>query len=404
MTTWKLQTDSIGVAAHPRTSVAKLYRKSAPLNAKAPDPGTCAERPFQILGLIETRELGDLISNVVFLSTLANQFDHARVHVKFRDLRPYFREVLSLSPWINLAEPLPGEWPKFVRFFFPRGKVLKLLRPMSVSSQRDRKAYLYDMIITSPLAREDAIHALPHPVPLRLPEVRADELRARLAAHGLKADRWFATFHYRERGYKYRRDGGNRNSDPAAFDSLVDHVIALGGQVVRLGHPGMTPFKPRDGFVDLSTMADNFLLQAAAVSHSRFMIAGPSGPMILAPAFAIPHSFVDVVHARGYWDLERGDVLTHEVTTPGGEILRNASLLESGLLDLDRLTERGKAQPGYRIRKANSDELGIVVKRLYDRTQDCPAWRPPAEVPKCPKPNKIAWPLNLTYPTSWLDL
>lgn len=97
--------------------MAELYRKSAALNARVPDPGSCPERPFQILGLLETHELGDLISNVVFLSTLANQFDYARLHVKFRDVRPYSREVMTLSPWIDLAEPLPGEWPKFVRAF-----------------------------------------------------------------------------------------------------------------------------------------------------------------------------------------------------------------------------------------------------------------------------------------------
>ena len=53
------------------------------------------------------------------------------------------------------------------------------------------------------------------------------------------------------------------------------------------------------------------------------MIAGPSGPMMLAPAFGIPHTFVDVVDTRAYWDLKHGDVLTRVVTTPKGETLRN---------------------------------------------------------------------------------
>ena len=374
------------------------------MNARVPDPGSCPERPFQILGLLETHELGDLISNVVFLSTLANQFDYVRLHVKFRDVRPYSREVMTLSPWIDLAEPLRGEWPKFVAAFFPSTKLLKPRRQMEVGTQKGEKAYLYDVIITSLMAREDAVHALPNPVPLRLPKARSDELRANLIARGLRPDRWFATFHYRQSGYGYRPDATDRDGEPAAFECLVDHIIALGGQAVRLGHPGMTPFKSRDGFVDLSTQANDFLLHAAAVSHARFMIAGPSGPMMLAPAFGIPHTFVDVVDTRAYWDLEHGDVLTRVVTTPKGETLRNARLLASGLLDADRLAKRSEAGGGYLIRQATSDELAIVANRLYQRTMDCPGWRPPAEPPGGPKPNHFIWPLKLTYPVRWLDI
>ena len=383
--------------------MAELFRKSTSLNAKLPSPGTQAERPFQILGLIETHELGDLISNVVFLSTLANQFDHARLHVKFRDVRPYSRQVMELSPWIDLAEPLPGEWPRLVSMLFPPTKLLKPWRPMQVGSQKGKNAYLYDVIVTSLMAREDAVHGLPNPVPLRLPEQKAADLRAALIAEGIRPDRWFAVFHYREGGYKYR-PVADRDSDPAAFEGLVDSIIALGGQAVRLGHSAMTSFKPRAGFIDLSGKANSFLLHAAAVSHARFMIAGPSGPMILAPAFAVPHSFVDVIDTRGYWDLKNGDALTHLVTTPKGDALRNGSLLASGLLDDEILTARIAADNGYRVRKATADELATVAQRLYDRTADCEAWREPAKVPEGPRPNKVVWPPTLTYPTRWLDL
>jgi putative glycosyltransferase (TIGR04372 family) len=383
--------------------VSKLFTKSQlPAQSRIEEIGP--NRPFQILGLLETHELGDLISNVVFLSTLANQFDYARLHVKFRDVRPYSREVMSLSPWIDLAEPLPGEWPRFVQRLFPPTKLLKLLRPMQVGSQKGKNAYVYDVIITSLMAREDAVHALPNPVPLRLPKARSDDLRATLIARGLRPDRWFAIFHYRESGYRYRPGGTDRDSDPAAFECLVDHIINLGGQAVRLGHRGMTPFKPRDGFVDLSGQGNDFLLHAAAVSHARFMIAGPSGPMMLAPAFGIPHTFVDVVDTRAYWDLEHGDVLTHVVTTPKGETLRNARLLASGYLDADHLAKRIEAGGGYRIRKVTSAELAIVANRLYDRTLDCPDWRPPAEPRGGPKPNHFIWPLKLTYPVRWLNI
>lgn len=385
--------------------MAKLFKKlDLPPDVKLTDVGTRSERPFQILGLLETITLGDLVANVVFLSTLANQFDHVRLHVKYRDLRPYCKEIISLSPWIDLAEPFPERWPAFFRKFGSAVKPPKAHGQMAIGAQKGKHNYIYDMIITSPMASEDAIHALRDPVPLRLPEGHAEQLRARLVAHGVKPDRWFAVFHYRESTYQYRPGSADRNSDPAAFDALVDHIIALGGQAVRLGHPGMRAFRPREGFVDLSTVADGFLLHATAVSHARFAITGPSGPLIIAMAFAVPSSMVDAVDTGGVWGGGRTDILTHEVTTPKGDILRNASLLDSGLLDIDILAARAKTEPGYRIRKATAGELAEVATRLFRRTSDCPAWRPPAIVPTGPKPNQVGWPLQLSYPMPWIDL
>lgn len=385
--------------------LAELFKKSAlPPDVKLTDAGAHPQRPFQILALLETHELGDLLSNVVFLSTLANQFDHVRLHVKFRNVRPYSPEIMSLSPWIDRAEPLTDEWPTIVRRFFPAHKLLKPLRRVEIGTQKGKNVHVYDMILTSLMASQDAVHALPDIVPLRLPTARGDELRSRLIAKGLKPDRWFATLHYRESSYRYRPGNTDRDSDPSAFDRLVDDIIALGGQAVRLGHPGMVGFRPREGFVDLSLEDNSFMLQAAAASLSRFMIAGPSGPMVLALAFATPMTLVDAVDTGGVWHLDRTDVLTHEVTTPKGESLRNAALLKSGLLDADLLAGCAEAQAGYRVRKASSDELAIVAKRLYDRTTDCPVWRAPATVPARPKPNQILWPLKLTYPMPWLDL
>lgn len=383
--------------------MAELFKKSSlPPDVKLTDVGLSPQRPFQILGLLETHEFGDLLSNVVFLSTLANQFDHVRLHVKYRKVRPYSRKILTLSPWIDRADPLADEWPEFVRLIFPQGKLLKPLRRSEIGPQKGKNVNIYDMIITSVMAPQDAVHALPGIVPLRLPPKRVDELRDQLIAKGLKPDRWFATFHYRESSYAFRPGNTDRDSDPKAFDRLVDHIIALGGQAVRLGHPGMVEFKPRAGFVDLSAEENAFFLQAAAVSHSRFMIAGPSGPMVLAMAFDVPLTLVDAVHTGGLWN--RSDVLTHEVTTPKGEPLRNAALLASGLLNIDVLAARIKAEPGYRVRKASAEELAVVAQRIFDRTKDCAGWRQPAQVPSLPRPNQITWPLKLTYPMQWFDL
>jgi putative glycosyltransferase (TIGR04372 family) len=236
---------------------------------------------------------------------------------------------------------------------------------------------------------------------LRLPAERADELLAGLAAAGLDRDRWLATIHYRESSYSFRQhEGGDRDSDPAAFERLVDHIIALGGQAVRLGHAAMTPFKARPGFIDLA--AAPTLIQAAAASVSRFMIAGPSGAIALAWAFQVPNTQVDAGNTMGVWG--PSDFLTHEVTTPGGERLRNKSLRDAGLLDNDALAARIKAGSGHVVRKANAEELAMVALKLYQRTTDCESWRKPAALPTAPKPNGVVWPVRPVDTMPWVDL
>ncbi|MGE3874829.1 MAG: TIGR04372 family glycosyltransferase [Parvibaculaceae bacterium] len=363
--------------------------------------GLRPERPFQILGLTTSLTLGDLVSNVFFFSCLANQFEHSRLHVKYRNARSYCRDVMSLSPWIDKVEPIAGEWPQWLYRLRPR---LKPRRHAQIGALDGGRAYYYDMIVTNTMARDTTIYALPNPAVFRLPDGRADSLRRELAASGLKPDRWFAALHYREKSYEFGQRYEERNSDPAAFDALVDDIIALGGQAVRIGHPGMTPFAPRDGFVDLSLRPDSFMLQAAAVSHARFMVAGPSGPMTLAMAFAIPLTLVDAVDAGGVWGLAHTDVLTHEVTTPEGEVLRNATLREAGLLSGFRLADLIRLDPRCTMRKANASELRIVAQRLFDRTAGIDGWRPPPELPSMPKPNSVSWPLRPEYPMDWLKL
>jgi putative glycosyltransferase (TIGR04372 family) len=379
--------------------MAPLFTKSALLPSVGMHDIGKAERPFQILGLVETLAFGDLISNVVFLSTLANQFDHARLHVKFRDARPYSRYVFSLTPSIDVAEPIPDKWPTWMGTFSRHFRSKP--RPfVAVSSQKGKRAVIYDMIISSYMTQGQAVHALPNIAPLRLPATGVDKLRAHLIGKGLDPAQWFAAIHYRESTYAYRHEGSERNSDPTAFDALVDHIIALGGQVVRLGHIGMAPFRPRPGFIDL--VSEPIMVQAAAASYARFMVVGPSGCIALAMGFQTPVTLVDAIDTFGMWG--PSDALSHVVKTPSCQTLRNGSLRDAGLLDSHILAERMREQPGYKIRKANAEELRTVAQKLFARTTDCVGWRTPANIVGGPKPNCFPWPLKPTNRIDWVDI
>lgn len=374
--------------------MGKLFKISDMLaGVMLTDAGIRQERPFQILGLLETLAFGDLILNVIFLSTLADQFDHARLHVKFRDVRPYAKDIISLSPWIDVAEPYTD-----ARRWF--GLVQKAHPHMMIGTQKGRNRPVYDMIVTLHMAQRELVHSLPNPVRLSLPKPRAGDLRNRLIELGISPERWLAVLHYRESTYKYRKEGGHRDSDAKAFDRLVDDIIALGGQAVRLGHVGMTPFRVRPGFIDIT--GESSLVQAAATSFSRFMIAGPSGACALALAFHVPATIVDAVDTLGTWGPI--DVLTHAVTMPDGQQLRNQSLKDSGLLNSDTLAAKIEQDPRVTVSKATDDDLRIVAQRLFNRTTDCVVWRSHKAQAGPNRRNVIEWPLRRTDTMTWVDI
>ncbi len=355
------------------------------------DIGRVPERPFSILAQTLETTLGDLISKVVFYATVKNQFDHAKLHVYFRDVRPYSRKVMSLAPNIDKVRVIKGEMPAWLRSCFKRDR---FWRPLFVDARKGSKRHFYDFVINDWMADARSVHGLPDIVPLRVPPELEHRLAHRLIELGLERNRWFAAIHYRDSNYRWRANlGGIRDSDPEAFNTLADHIIdELGGQVVRLGHPEMHPLPQRRGVVDLSRLPNSFMLQAFAASRARFMIAGPSGASALACGFQVPLGLVDATDAQAGWgDMERL-ILTHELTTPDGGRLRNKELLETGLLSrrpLENLTNRLK---GYTIRKCTGSELAAVASHLSANNEDVAAWRPAREAPGTRRPNAIVWP------------
>jgi putative glycosyltransferase (TIGR04372 family) len=367
--------------------------KSVSLNARYRDIGRSAERPFMIFATLLDTELGDLISKVVFLSTLKEQFDHARLIVRYRALRPYSAEVVSLSPNIDHATPLPGERPKWLARWFPDMRPWLPLGRGTLGREGKKEAF-YDFVVIESMMNARNVHGFERPAVLRIPPEREDELHRRLVGLGLDPDRWYATVHYRGGNYGPKRNKSPiRNSDPENYRRLIDTIIdELGGQVVQLGHPELRPFPPRAGFVDLSRLANSFLLQAYAVCHSRFLVAGPSGPVALGWGFQVPIAVVDATDGHGGWGDSEQVILTHEVTTPDGRALMNRALFEAGLLDYVALARKIRDGENYRVRKNSAEELAAAARFLFERTADTEGWRPALRRPAAARPNRFVWP------------
>ena len=165
----------------------------------------------------------------------------------------------------------------------------------------------------------------------------------------------------------------------------------------------MKPFPPRQGLIDITGLKAPFMLQAFAVSRARFMIGGASGPVALGFAFGVPTAVCDCAEAHSTWGSEHNVFLTHEVTTPDGDMLQNQSLLDAGLLDVRELTRRVKAGENYTLRTNNTAKLSAAASYLHECSTDVTGWRQEPPPVTRTRPNTLTWPPQTTWNVKFLD-
>ena len=356
------------------------------------DVGTSHGRPFKILVASQERPaFGDMLGMIAVATKVAARFENAATTFYIPTDDPLLTELLALFPYrCQVIDAMTS-----------RGKVcLEAMNPYACRLPIDRDGVMsphwQDMVL-APTLLADAFFWGLGPEPLRVPEAMKPHMDQQLVALGLDPSSWFCCTHYREPTWERKRHPNIRDCDPAVYETLVDHVIGRqGGQIVRLGHPEMTPWQPRPGFLDLSRIPRSHLLQAYAASRARYCIGGPSGGMCLAQAFTIPTALTDVIDfwAGGHAGAR---VLTSTVVTPAGDRLRNQALFDSGLMNTKRLTQVMAADPRYRIVKNTAEELAQAADVLLESTSNCDAWRSTdafaAEAPT----NQVAWPPRCDY-------
>ncbi|MEM7428922.1 MAG: TIGR04372 family glycosyltransferase [Pseudomonadota bacterium] len=368
------------------------------------DVGRKPERPFVIKAALRETSLGDMASKLACLATIKAQFDHAELHIRYRDVRPYSREMMSLIPNADRIEAVKWDIPAWARFWIPDAR---LWHPMARALDGRKGSWnsFCDFYPSDWMLNPRWMHAMPNPVPLRVPEGRQPGLSKQLVELGLDPENWFAAIHYRASTYLAKRSGKLRNSDPDAQRKLIDYIIDdLGGQAVLLGHPELEAFPARKRFVDLSRIPNAFMLQASAASQARFMVAGPSGPIALGWSMQIPTAMVDASDAICGWGDTEHVLLTHEVTTPDRKKLRNRELFEAGLLDYRTVRDRKRAGESYEVRKNSAEELSAAARHMYEKTGDTPKWRGPRPESTNPRPNQFVWPPQTWDYLDFLDI
>jgi putative glycosyltransferase (TIGR04372 family) len=359
------------------------------------DIGRKTGRPFKPLLIVGKTAFGDVLNAIVMATKIAAQFENVITTIIMNLDRPYKRELLRLFPY-NLRHAQMKEMNGVIP--------VDLLNPFARFTTIDDKAiqspYWHDIIIPTNMI-SDAFCWDMDDSTLRIPPDLSGPLSQQLIDLGLDPQRWYCTLHYREPNYQYKQTSNIRDVDAAAYQAVSDHIIdKLGGQVVRLGHPEMRQFPARKGLVDLALIPDSYLLQANAVSRSRFFIGSPSGALIFALGFSIPTAITD---SSDFWctPITPSVILTHTVVTPDGTKLRQQELMDAGLLNTRQLTKRMQSDPRYQLIKCNAEDIARAADAIFAATSDVQGWRPERFIRHAPT-NVMRWPPRVVPQPSFM--
>ena len=333
-----------------------------------------ADRPFTIFALLLDRTLGDFIYRSLFAATVKLRFRNSRLILYYRPDRPYKDDIIKINPYIFTSWKTSGLNTVPLDYFDYMGN-----RPVFPKNESWYKTLSAepDLVLTPSMMGFNNLRGLTPVARFAIPTELAPPLLSRLLGAGLSEDRWFCVLHYRNAGYRPSDERGNRDlhtNDPL---KIVDHIISnLGGQVVRIGHLGMSPISPRPGFIDISGESDPFMLHAYAVSRARFFLElSPSGPMALAGAFGVPVARCNAVSTLGPLEKPSFSLMQHIIGPTGERVPRDIAIAKGLYSEL--AVTKIISRYGYRFARNHQYELEVAATDIFNRTTDCEGWRSP---------------------------
>ena len=107
---------------------------------------------------------------------------------------------------------------------------------------------------------------------------------------GLHPNDDFVVLHLREEGYSSTDESYHRfrNCNPHDYMAAIDWLLNSGLQVVRIGHPNMTPLPSRRGLIDLTKHDRPGEVDIYLCAAAKFYLGSSSGPMGISDHFGVP--------------------------------------------------------------------------------------------------------------------
>jgi putative glycosyltransferase (TIGR04372 family) len=352
-------------------------------------PGSHPDRPFRITAFCLDRALGDFAVSLNFAASVKELFEHASLAIYFHDDRKYKSALLKSCPQIDNIICFDGDQPLPVEGFD-----IAFDPPVTATYLDWYKAgcHFSDIILSPNMMGDRYLFSFEQPARLKIPVEETAGFAQRLVDAGVDPNRWFSAVHYREPNFEMRSPDPFRDTDPAVMQGVTHDIIdRLGGQVVRIGHPGMTPFTPRDGFIDLAPAGnDDFMFQLYAMSRARFMIAGASGPHDCTAALGTPTGLFAATSRFPIWNPQDAQIFSH-ILTPAGDRVSLDLCLQRKMhykVILKELLSRG-----FSVQIASQAEIFGMATHLMGQTNDTPGWRTHWYEKPVKKTNAFHWPL-----------
>lgn len=335
----------------------------ADIPLKSPGP----ERPYRIFAACLDRTIGDFATRAYYLATIkANRDGPTDLTAYWIDDRGYKAPIMRMAPQIDrhaIARdgdilPLDAFYDTGDRRPIPDNEVSRI-----VAREHARS----DLILTPSMMPVGNLRRFARFPKFSIPAKEAEGLMRRLQERGLSMGRWHATIFYRRPNYRYRGPTPYRDiQDESRWLDLAQYIVRMGGQVIRIGHPGMAEWPAQNGFVDLSR-AEDIMLHAYAVYMSRFCIVTPSGPALFPAAFDVPFALANAVSDLGCF---RPDtiLLPRPIYRPDGNPVDIDQLRNHGLWT-DEVVRDMTANAGHSVGDNSAEELKELARMLYDRTK-----------------------------------
>lgn len=329
----------------------------------------------RIFSYIGSRALGDFIVECAAATTIKVNFEDASLIVYYRNDRWYKSQIIEMMPQIDFSfHASPEKIKNFPIDCFDKrsGSPLTFNNENWIKMDGRRS----DIILTSQTLNDFAMPSFKKKSRFVIPEKKQISLKQNLIDLGLDENRWFACLYWREPGYPGRPPHLFRDIlDPRPYIELADYIVKKqGGQVVRIGHPGMTPLPKIDGIIDISHIENNISLHAYAVMSSRYFISSNSGPLSFGPAFGTPTLITENTDPNGIWN-EHDRSLGAKIIMNGKQY-RQKEALEAGLMNGALLKAHlASKKPDIIIEKCTAEELKFGADDFYERTEDISGWR-----------------------------
>lgn len=333
-------------------------------------PGVRKQNPFRIVALALDRALGNFAAVICHAASVKARFDHAKLAVYYRDDRAYKSDILRVCPEIDQIVRM-GDGESLPLDAMDIGHGAPIPPPNHWYSVGWNSPHL---LLTPSMAPIHTLGTFEQTSRFRFTDEAARLCGVRLRDAGVDPDRWFCVIHYREPTYGHRTPQPVRDVDPKSFEEVSRRIIEnLGGQVVRVGHPEMTPFSVRPGFVDLAPQGDiDFELQLFAISRARFLLTSNSGPGICGSCFGTPTAMCNNPVTHSVWNSQDAAMWSH-IIAPDGRRIAHEVAVEREMYFMPAM--KHLISHGYKIVLQSVDELTRLATLMHDRTTDTPKWR-----------------------------